>query len=416
MEQNKEYYVFISYKSEDSEWAIWLQHELEHYHLPASFNGRTDIRQDLRPVFRDTDELSAGNLPEQIQKALKNSQNLIVVCSPKAAKSTWVNQEIETFISIGKTNRIFPFIVEGNSPKEFFPPALSSLPKKEERLGGDINKNGRDAAFIKVVAGMLNLGFDNLWNRYEKEKAEEERLQREQRDNLLRLQSRFIAEKANTLMEQGDSYKAAVLALEALPNVDNPNRPLTLEAEMVLRKASEVNETILTGHTDIYMYSFSNDERFLTSVSHNKVCIWDLYNGIMVYSEETENAVTAAIFDEKNSILITAAENGENCIKIKDIKNGIYKYLKGHKSFVNFISLSSDSKMILSASDDKTVKLWDIENAKCIKTFYGHQKAINMAIFAKDNNWRSLKVPWNPILTKDSTYPIQEEWNISNAM
>ena len=30
--------------------------------------------------------------------------------------------------------------------------------------------------------------------------------------------------------------------------------------------------------------------------------------------------------------------------------------------------------------------------------------------------WRSLKVPWNPILTKDSTYPIQEEWNISNAM
>ena len=31
-------------------------------------------------------------------------------------------------------------------------------------------------------------------------------------------------------------------------------------------------------------------------------------------------------------------------------------------------------------------------------------------------NWRSLKVPWNPILTKDSTYPIQEEWNISNAM
>lgn len=32
------------------------------------------------------------------------------------------------------------------------------------------------------------------------------------------------------------------------------------------------------------------------------------------------------------------------------------------------------------------------------------------------DNWRSLKVPWNPILTKDSTYPIQEEWNISNAM
>ena len=51
--QNKEYFVFISYKSEDVEWAVWLQHELEHYHLPASFNGRTDVRDNLRKVFRD---------------------------------------------------------------------------------------------------------------------------------------------------------------------------------------------------------------------------------------------------------------------------------------------------------------------------------------------------------------------------
>ena len=35
MEQEKQYYAFISYKSDDVEWAIWLQHELEHYHLPV---------------------------------------------------------------------------------------------------------------------------------------------------------------------------------------------------------------------------------------------------------------------------------------------------------------------------------------------------------------------------------------------
>lgn len=121
MRKDKEYYPFINYKSEDVEWAIWLQHELEHYHLPASFNGQTDIPQELRPVFRDIDELSAGNLPEQIYRALENSQNLIVVCSPQAAISPWVNQEVEIFISLGRTKRIFPFIVEGNSPKISFP-------------------------------------------------------------------------------------------------------------------------------------------------------------------------------------------------------------------------------------------------------------------------------------------------------
>lgn len=136
MESNSKYFAFISYKSEDVEWAIWVQHELEHYHLPALYNGREDVRQDLRPVFRDIDELSAGNLPEQIKQALVNSQNLIVICSPQAAESPWVNQEVETFISLGRIDRIFPFIVEGNSPKEFFPPSLLNLPKNEERLGG----------------------------------------------------------------------------------------------------------------------------------------------------------------------------------------------------------------------------------------------------------------------------------------
>lgn len=239
MISHKEYFVFISYKSEDAEWAIWLQHELEHYHLPVSFNGRMDIQQELRPVFRDVDELSAGNLPEQIKQALNGSQNLIVVCSPQAAASPWVNQEVETFISFGRTAHIFPFIVDGDSPSEFFPPALLNLPKNEERLGGEVSKNGRDAAFIKIVAGMLDVGFDSLWNRYEKEKAEEERKVREQRNYLLGLQSRFMAKEANELLLKHQYDTASLIALEALPKIlASPDRPYVREAEDVLREAS----------------------------------------------------------------------------------------------------------------------------------------------------------------------------------
>ena len=205
MANQYKYFAFISYKSEDEEWAIWLQHELEHYHLPALYNGRTDVRQNLRPIFRDIDELSAGNLPQQIHQALIDSQNLIVVCSPKSATSPWVNQEVETFIALGRTDYIFPFIVECNSPKEFFPQALLTLPSNQERLGGDVSKNGRDAAFVKIVSGMLNLGFDLLWNRYEREKAEQERKQREEKERLQIIQSRFVSEKAYDFVEKGES-------------------------------------------------------------------------------------------------------------------------------------------------------------------------------------------------------------------
>lgn len=318
--KNKEYFAFISYKSEDVEWATWLQNELEHYHLPASFNVRTDAPQELRPVFRDIDELSAGNLPEQINQALVNSQNLVVICSPQAAESPWVNQEVETFISLGRIDRIFPFIVEGCSPSEFFPPELRNLPQNEERLGGDVSKKGRDAAFVKVVSGMLGVGFDSLWNWYEKEKAEEERKIREQRDNLQKVQSRFVAEKASKLVDLGDSYLAKRILLNVLPTKEQPDWPYTIEAELELRKACSKDSAILRGYT----YAVEN----------------------AAYSPDGKHSVSAS---RDMTVKIWNAETGDE-----------EKTLEGyHTATVNSASFNFDGTCVVSASDDNTVKIWD---------------------------------------------------------
>lgn len=72
MANQYKYFAFISYKSKDEEWAIWLQHKLEHYHFPASFNGCTDVRRELRPIFRDVDELIAKK-SEVVSALLCNS-------------------------------------------------------------------------------------------------------------------------------------------------------------------------------------------------------------------------------------------------------------------------------------------------------------------------------------------------------
>lgn len=353
MEQSKEYYAFISYKSEDVEWAIWLQHELEHYHLPASFNGRTDIRQELRPVFRDIDELSAGNLPEQIQQALENSQNLIVVCSPQAAASPWVNQEVETFISLGRTDRIFPFIVEGNSPKEFFPPALLALPKNEERLGGDAAKQGRDIAFVKVVAGMLGLGFDSLWNRYEKEKAEEERKQREQRDKLLIAQSRFVAEKANDFIEKGDSYIARKALLELYGN-DESCHPYVAEADRAFRRAVLEDTTIMDlgreyGRINIPSISLSKD------------------------------GSTFAIATHKDSVLLYNSRNGKNLSRIKDVP--CCAFTKMH--------FSEDNKLLI-VTTMHSVRLYDLVKYELINEWrdedLSNRNHVVNARFTNDKN------------------------------
>lgn len=236
MSGQKEYFVFISYSNTDKEWAEWLQDELEHYKLPAAFNGRNDVRDNLRDVFRDRDELSAGyDWDEQVEQALASTSNLVVVCSPSAAQSDAVNREIEIFIQQGKGNRIFPFIVSGDSPKECFPPALS-----HKKIGGDINKDGScNKAFAKVVAGILGVSFDSIWQRYEQEKARKERELRTQRNNLYRMQSRLMAEKSQQMLDEGNGLRATLVLMNALPErIDDPeDKPLVAEAERMLRRA-----------------------------------------------------------------------------------------------------------------------------------------------------------------------------------
>jgi TIR domain len=82
----------------------------------------------LRPIFRDRDDFTAGKtLTEQTLAALDAAQALIVVCSPAAAKSRYVNEEIRLFKSRYPERPVIPLIVGGKpgDPKsECFPPAL----------------------------------------------------------------------------------------------------------------------------------------------------------------------------------------------------------------------------------------------------------------------------------------------------
>ena len=119
MENTKDYYAFISYSHRDEEWAKWLQHEFENYHLPTTLNTIPNLPEKFRPIFRDIDELSGGELKSQISAALKSSAYMVIICSPNSAKSLYVDDEIKEFIEIGKQEgvnnigNIFPFIIDG---------------------------------------------------------------------------------------------------------------------------------------------------------------------------------------------------------------------------------------------------------------------------------------------------------------
>lgn len=176
MEKQFQYYAFISYKREDEKWAKWLQGKLESYRLPAVIRkANNDQPKRLHPIFRDKTDLKTGVLKEELRNELEKSRFLIVICSPRSAKSEWVGKEIQSFVEMGRSKNIIPLIIEGTPySNDINTECLHTVMKEmlPELLGVNINEAGRESkhikrerAFIRVISKMLDVSFDFLWRR-----------------------------------------------------------------------------------------------------------------------------------------------------------------------------------------------------------------------------------------------------------
>jgi tetratricopeptide (TPR) repeat protein len=183
------YRAFISYSHRDASWAAWLHKALETYRVPSRLVGKQTAAgvtpRRLAPIFRDRDELaSATDLGSKVREALAQSANLIVICSPHAAASHWVQQEVLAFKRLGRSANIYCLIVDGEpnasqhadqADQECFVSALRFQLGADGELGSDIaepiaadaraSKDGRRNAKLKLIAGMLAISFDSLKQR-----------------------------------------------------------------------------------------------------------------------------------------------------------------------------------------------------------------------------------------------------------
>jgi tetratricopeptide (TPR) repeat protein len=171
------YKAFISYTHADEAWAKWLQRALERYRVPGrlvqALRGQRELPRRLYPVFRDRSELSSSaNLGSALEQSLADSEYLVVVCSPTAARSRWLNEEVRFFRSLGRAERVLCFVVEGDlevpSPDCAFPPALLEADDRGrvvEPLAADPRADGKRDALLKIIGGLLAVGIDDLKQR-----------------------------------------------------------------------------------------------------------------------------------------------------------------------------------------------------------------------------------------------------------
>ena len=132
--------------------------------------------------FAPCSAIATNSLPpplgETLTRALQQSAFQIVICSPKAAASKWVNEEILAFKRLGREHRIFALIVggePGSADQECFPNALMFrmgpdgrlTTERTEPIAAD-GRPGKDPKLdvkLKLLAGMLGVGLDELKQR-----------------------------------------------------------------------------------------------------------------------------------------------------------------------------------------------------------------------------------------------------------
>lgn len=156
------YAAFISYAHADEVMAARLHKALETYPVPKHLSAQGKA---TKPVFRDVAELTAAHsLSEKIKDAVKGSRVLIVLCSPAAKASHWVNEEVRLFRELHGEAAILSAIIEG-TPETSFPAALVEGGREPLAATLRSDKAGFKLGVTQLAAGILGTGLDDLIQR-----------------------------------------------------------------------------------------------------------------------------------------------------------------------------------------------------------------------------------------------------------
>jgi WD40 repeat protein len=98
----------------------------------------------------------------------------------------------------------------------------------------------------------------------------------------------------------------------------------------------------------------------------------------------------AWFYDESEPLVVLdrptlASGSQDNTIKLWNANTGkCLRTLKRHTKYVNSVAFSPDGRTLASGSNDNTIKLWNANTGKCLRTLQGHAEAIFSVAFSPD--------------------------------
>jgi hypothetical protein len=417
------YWAFISYSHADARWGNWLHKKLETYRVPRSVVGKPsrdgNVPRRLFPIFRDREELTvSSDLGANLKNSLEQSRYLIVICSPNAARSRWVNEEARYFKSRRGEDRLLCFIVGGspNADKpnsqqmNCFAPAVRYclLPNGEvgqvrtSPIAADARTHADRAkrAKFKLLAGLLGISFDELWRR-ERRRRFNRAIQSTLAVSALALigatwwdfESKQQAKRIAVAhyLNQGKQELAAGRRLQAAycfakaRRVGGSISPLNESEREAAKALVEPVAVLRDGHQEwITSANFVDVDGVLTASWDKTVRLWDLKTGRSTLLVTEPAKVATARFSSDGQSFVTALWNGASEVWTRNKVLMTKLDHAGHR--VNWAEFNPDGRQVVTACDDNLARIWTLGQDKALQPMLllGHESYVKMAAFDRE--------------------------------
>lgn len=405
MEKQYKYDAFISYRHTDLDKFVAenLHKCMETYKLPRNILRKGNLKKTrIERVFRDKEELPiTNNLEDPIIEALRQSEYLIVICSPRLRDSIWCKKEIESFIEMHGREKVLAVLIEGE-PEDSFPPELlyakeeivqadgttEIIEKPVEPLAADVRGTDKKdvrrkikTELLRLLAPIFGVGYDELRQRHRERRMKkiitasvtvasicaligigstiaalmiqsQKQQIAAQHEQLSTHQAVSLADDAMDLLANGDRMGAIRTALSALTTYDGISLPYTTEAELALAESLDVYDF---GRNYLPQYQYTTVglvEDFFVSPDNNYLVAADTTGTLYIWDVTTNKLLsTVADIDESrfSEKALCFIDNDTFAYVAKDESISVYRISSGEK-IKNLTTISGPSYLRADAS------------------------------------------------------------------
>jgi WD40 repeat protein len=133
--------------------------------------------------------------------------------------------------------------------------------------------------------------------------------------------------------------------------------------------------SIATGTNYAFAVAFSPDgNKLVTGCSNTKMIIHDINTSGALHNVAAHSNWVTGVDWSVNEKIVTCGDDGK--IKLWDTAGNNIWTITGHMNYIGCVRFSSDGNYIISASRDKTVKIWNASDGSIVRTLTGHTREV----------------------------------------